>query len=266
MRTCVCNPAALKAAEELHARSKGYSTSVVMSRSTKFRTYVSFHYKIKRHSAGEHKLRVKRLKMRLVVQGQHMSEVWCCMSMATAIYISPPPGHVEEPDVVYQVLKPLYAAQWVSHSRYFNVRCCYRPMPSSLVPLTSIFRTRTVLHMFNVFRNAQITLRILIICASYPFLLCLCFCSTYVLTLHILFTLTSFWFWHAFCFIRTAIRAAGGFQAIACQKGDCSTRSYSSIFHRFYFSGYFYFRRVVRNDSLVRRLRRQRSRPCAVGR
>jgi len=27
MRTCVCNPAALKAAEELHARSK-YSTSV----------------------------------------------------------------------------------------------------------------------------------------------------------------------------------------------------------------------------------------------
>ena len=170
--------------------------------------------------------------------------------------------------MVYQVLKPLYAAQWVSHSRYFNVRCRYRPMPSSLVPLTSIFRTRTVLHMFNVFRNAQITLRILIICASYPFLLCLCFCSTYVLTLHILFTLTSFWFWHAFCFIRTAIRAAGGFQARACQKGGCSTRSYSSIFHRFYFSltGYFYFRRVVRNDSLVRRLRRQRSRPCAVGR
>ena len=123
-------------------------------------------------------------------------------------------------------------------------------------------------YMFNVFRNAQITLRILIICASYPFLLCLCFCSTYVLTLHILFTLTSFWFWHAFCFIRTAIRAAGGFQARACQKGGCSTRSYSSIFHRFYFSltGYFYFRRVVRNDSLVRRLRRQRSRPCAVGR
>jgi hypothetical protein len=25
-----------------------------------------------------------------------------------AIYISPPPGHVEEPDVLYQVLKPLY--------------------------------------------------------------------------------------------------------------------------------------------------------------
>ena len=25
-----------------------------------------------------------------------------------AVYISPPPGHVEERDVVYQVLKPLY--------------------------------------------------------------------------------------------------------------------------------------------------------------
>ena len=101
-----------------------------------------FHYKIKRHSAGEHKLKVKRLKVRLVVQGQHMSKlspvphlsgVRCCMSMTTAmklktvgvdltqgfiqaelpkdgeaIYISPPPGHVEEADVVYQVLKPLY--------------------------------------------------------------------------------------------------------------------------------------------------------------
>jgi hypothetical protein len=30
-----------------------------------------------------------------------------------AIYISPPPGHVEERDVVYQVLKPLYG---MSHS------------------------------------------------------------------------------------------------------------------------------------------------------
>jgi hypothetical protein len=109
-----------------------------------------FHYKIKRHSAGEQKLKIKRLKVRLVVQGQHMSKdkgdftnafapvphlsgVFCCMSIATAmkwkavgvdltqgfiqaelpkdgkaIYISPPPGHVEERDVVYQVLKPLY--------------------------------------------------------------------------------------------------------------------------------------------------------------
>jgi hypothetical protein len=34
----------------------------------------SFHYKIKRHSAGEQKLKVNRLKVRLVVQGQHMSK------------------------------------------------------------------------------------------------------------------------------------------------------------------------------------------------
>ena len=109
-----------------------------------------FHYKIKRHSAGEHKNKVKRLKVRVVVQGQHMSKdkgdfkdafspvphlsgVRCCMSVATGmkwkavgvdltqgfiqaelpkdgkpIYISPPPGHSEEPGVVYQVLKPLY--------------------------------------------------------------------------------------------------------------------------------------------------------------
>ena len=33
-----------------------------------------FHYKIKRHSAGSQKLKVKRLKVRLVVQGQHMSK------------------------------------------------------------------------------------------------------------------------------------------------------------------------------------------------
>ena len=44
------------------------------------------------------------------------------------------------------------------------------PMPPLLVPLTSTFRTRTDPHIFNVFRNAPITLRILIICESYPFL------------------------------------------------------------------------------------------------
>jgi hypothetical protein len=33
-----------------------------------------FHYKINQHSAGEHKLKVKRLKVRLFVQGQHMSK------------------------------------------------------------------------------------------------------------------------------------------------------------------------------------------------
>jgi hypothetical protein len=61
-----------------------------------------FQYKIKRHSAGEHKLKVKRLKVRLVVQGQHMSidksdftdafspvphlsGVRCCMSIDTVM-------------------------------------------------------------------------------------------------------------------------------------------------------------------------------------
>ena len=60
--------------------------------------------------------------------------------------------------------------------------------PSPLPPLAllaSIFRTRTDPHILMFFRNAQITLRILIICKSYPFLLCLSFCSTYVLNLHI---------------------------------------------------------------------------------
>jgi hypothetical protein len=33
-----------------------------------------FHYKIKRHSAGKHKTKVKRLKVQVVVQGQHMSK------------------------------------------------------------------------------------------------------------------------------------------------------------------------------------------------
>jgi len=33
-----------------------------------------FHYKIKRYSAGEHKLKVKTLKVRLVVQEQQMSK------------------------------------------------------------------------------------------------------------------------------------------------------------------------------------------------
>ena len=91
-------------------------------------------------------------------------------------------------------------------------------------------------------------------------ILILSFC-VYVSTLHVfllclfsysglILVLTSFLLYP---YLSTAIRAAGGFQAIACQKGGCSTRSYSSIFHRFYFSltGYFYFRRVVRNDSLV---------------
>ena len=61
---------------------------------------------------------------------------------------------------------------------------------------------------FNVFRNAQITPRILIMCESYPFLLCLCFCSTYVLNLHIyslysdlILVLTRFLF-YPYCYSR----------------------------------------------------------------
>jgi hypothetical protein len=66
--------------------------------------------------------------------------------------------------------------------------------------LTKTFRTWTDSHIFNVFRNAPITLRILIMCESYPFFLCLCLYSTYVLTLHILllwpdFGLTCFMFY-----------------------------------------------------------------------
>jgi hypothetical protein len=96
-------------------------------------------------------------------------------------------------------------------------------------------------------------------------ILILSFC-VYVSTLHVfllclfsysglILVLTSFLLYP---YLSTAIRAAGGFQATACQVH----------IPYFYFSitGYFYFRRVVRNDSLVRRLRRQRSRPCAVGR
>jgi len=106
-------------------------------------------------------------------------------------------------------------------------------------------------------------------------ILILSFC-VYVSTLHIfllclfsysglILVLTSFLLYP---YLSTAIRAAGGFQATACQS---KAALYSFIFVHipyFYFSitGYFYFRRVVRNDSLVRRLGRQRSRPCAVGR
>ena len=67
--------------------------------------------------------------------------------------------------------------------------------------LTSTFRTRTDPHIFNVFRNAQITLRILIICESYPFLLCLCFLfyicaySTYSLYSGLILGLTCFLFY-----------------------------------------------------------------------
>jgi hypothetical protein len=62
-----------------------------------------------------------------------------------------------------------------------------------------------------------------------------------------------------------ALREAFKLQPV---KGGYSLLVHIRPYSIFLFSitGYFYFRRVVRNDSLVRRLRRQRSRPCAVGR
>ena len=41
---------------------------------------------------------------------------------------------------------------------------------------------------------------------------------------------------------------------------------FSNLYLHRSLTGYFDFRVVVRNDALVRRLRSQRSRPCAVGR
>jgi hypothetical protein len=48
-------------------------------------------------------------------------------------------------------------------------------------------RTRTDSHFFLSFRNAPITLRILLICDSYPLSLCLCIYYTFFLTLHIFY-------------------------------------------------------------------------------
>ena len=142
------------------------------------------------------------------------------------------------------------------------------PMPPLRVQLTTIFRTRADSHIFDVFRNAPITLRILVICESYSFFLCLCLYSTYLLALHILLLWPHFGFDMLFDLsaLLFALREAFKLQPVKRE-----TALYSFIFVHipyFYFSitGYFYFRRVVRNDSLVRRLRRQRSRPCAVGR
>ena len=72
------------------------------------------------------------------------------------------------------------------------------PMPPLLALLTSIFRTRTDPHIFDVFRHAQITLRILIICESYPFLFVslflfyICAYSTYSLYSGLILVLTCF--------------------------------------------------------------------------
>jgi hypothetical protein len=72
------------------------------------------------------------------------------------------------------------------------------PMPPLLALLTSIFRTRTDPHTLNVFRNAQITLRLLIICESSPFsfvslfLFYICAYSTYSFYSDLILVLTRF--------------------------------------------------------------------------
>jgi hypothetical protein len=62
-----------------------------------------------------------------------------------------------------------------------------------------------------------------------------------------------------------ASRTRGMIATDSLSKGGCSLLVHIRPYSIFLFSitGYFYFRRVVRNDSLVRRLRRQRSRRCA---
>ena len=101
------------------------------------------------------------------------------------------------------------------------------------------------------------------------FLLCLCLCSTYVLTLSayslysgLILVLTCFLF-YPHCYSR-----CGRLLSYSLSKGGCSLLVHIRPYSIFLFSitGYFYFRRVVTNDSLVRRLRRQQSRPCAVAR
>ena len=111
------------------------------------------------------------------------------------------------------------------------------PMPSLLVPLTSTFRTRTDSHIFNVFRNAPITLRILIICESYSFLFVslflfyMCAYSTYSLYSGLILVLTCYLL-YPHCYSRY-----GRLSSYSLSKGGCSqrTRSYSSIFHILFF-------------------------------
>ena len=83
--------------------------------------------------------------------------------------------------------KMLASKEIVSHEkRHQEFRDTYTN--PSIQQLTTTFRTWTDSHIFNVFRNAPITLRILIMCESYPFFLCLCLYSTYVLTLYSLYS------------------------------------------------------------------------------
>ena len=163
--------------------------------------------------------------------------------------------------------KMLASKEIVSHEkRHQEFRDTYTN--PSIQQLTTTFRTWTDSHIFNVFRNAPITLRILIICESYPFLFVslslfyICAYSTYSLYSGLILVLTCFLF-YPHCYSR-----CGRLLSYSLSKGGCSLLVHIRPYSIFYFSitGYFYFRRVVRNDSLVRRLRKQRSRPCAVGR
>jgi len=58
------------------------------------------------------------------------------------------------------------------------------------------------------------------------------YASMYLLYLLVLWP--HFGFDMLFVFVRTAIRAAGGFQATACQKGGCSTSSYYRYFRPYF--------------------------------
>jgi hypothetical protein len=102
--------------------------------------------------------------------------------------------------------------------------------------------------------------------------LILSFC-VYVFTLYLFLLCLFFLFWPHFGFdalfglfvLLVALRKA--FKLLPVKREAALFVHVRPYFFYFYLSltGYFYFRRVVRNDSLVRRLRRQRSRPCAVG-
>ena len=85
-------------------------------------------------------------------------------------------------------------------------------------------------------RNAQITLRILIICESYPFLFVslflfyICAYSTYSLYSGLILGLTCFLF-YPYCYSR-----CGRLSSYSLSKGRLlSTRSFSSIFHILFF-------------------------------
>jgi hypothetical protein len=78
------------------------------------------------------------------------------------------------------------------------------------------------------------TLRILQIRDSYPLFLCLCIYSTYFLNLNVFLHWPHFGFDMLFVLSVLLFALREAFK-LPCQKGGCSTRSYSSIFHVFLF-------------------------------